>query len=217
MLAAAAGALLTTVAIMPEPAMAQTKPAASSVNLSGDELDKAIAYFANDSVLPFHAPDFTRVPDAVYLPAFEKAMAVHNGEIARIKANPEAPTFENTIVALETSGRMLGRVATMFFALTGANTNDTLDETQTLVGPRLSQHGDAITLDPVLFARVKAVYDNRASMSMTPEQAKLLEETYEGMVNAGAQLTPAQKEQVKTINSDLSKLTTPSRKLTDEA
>lgn len=213
MLAAAAGALLTAVATLPEPAMAQTKPATpvasgASAKLSQDQIDRVLIYFANDSTLPFHAPDFTKVPDAAYLPAFESAMAVHNGEIARIKANPEAPTFENTIVALETSGRMLGRVATMFFALTGANTNDTLDETQTKVGPKLSQHGDAITLDPVLFARVKAVYDNRASLSLTTEQAKLLQNTYEGMVNAGAQLTPAQKEQIKAINSDLSKVTT---------
>ena len=211
MIAAATGALIATLATLPETAMAQTasaKPAPAAAKLSGDALDRTIAYFANDSVLPFHAPDFTKVPDEAYLPAFEKAMAIHNGEIARIKANPEAPTFENTVVALETSGRMLGRVAAMFFALTGANTNDTLDETQTKIGPKLSQHGDAITLDPVLFARVKAVYDSRASLSLTPEQAKLLEETYEGMVNAGAQLTPAQKEQVKAINSELATLTT---------
>ena len=213
MIAAATGALVVALALLPETAMAQNAPAApapaaSSAALSGDALDRTIAYFANDSVLPFRAPDFTKVPDAAYLPAFEKAMAIHDAEIARIKANPEAPTFENTIVALETSGRMLGRVATMFFALTGANTNDTLDDTQTVIGPKLSQHGDAITLDPVLFARVKQVWDNRAALSLTPEQAKLLEETYEGMVNAGAQLTDAEKEQVKAINAELSKVTT---------
>ena len=211
LLAAAAGALFATVTIMPEPAMAQANQAPATTfetALRGDALDKVIAYFANDSVLPFRAPDFTKVPDGAYLPAFEKAMAVHQGEIARIRDNPEAPTFDNTIVALETSGRMLGRVGAMFFALTGANTNDTLDDAQTAIGPKLSQHGDAITLDPVLFARVKSVWDSRASLSLTQEQAKLLEETYEGMVNAGAQLTVTQKEQVKAINSDLSKLTT---------
>lgn len=211
LLAAAAGALFATVTIMPEPAMAQAKTAAETgpeTALRGQALDKVIAYFANDSVLPFRAPDFTKVPDSAYLPAFEKAMAIHQGEIARIRDNPEAPTFDNTIVALETSGRMLGRVGAMFFALTGSNTNDTLDAAQTAIGPKLSQHGDAITLDPVLFARVKSVWDSRTSLSLTVEQAKLLEETYEGMVNAGAQLTDTQKEQVKAINSDLSKLTT---------
>ena len=171
-------------------------------------VEQAVAYFANDSTLPFHAPDFDRIPAEVYEPAFDKAMAIHSLEIERIKNNPAPPTFDNTIVALETSGRMLGRVAAMFFALTGANTNDTLDATQASVGPKLSQHFDAITLDPVLFERVKAVYDARAAMAMTPEDAKLLEETYEGMVHAGALLTEAEKDEVRAINADLSRFTT---------
>ena len=172
------------------------------------DIPEATGYFAQPSSLPFHAPDFTKIQDSDFKPAFEQAMMIHSAEIEAIKTNPEAPTFENTIVALETSGQMLNRVATVFFALTGANTNDTLDAVQAEMGPKLSQHSDAIVLDPVLFERVKAVYDNRAAMSMTPEDAKLLEETYEQMVHAGALLTPAQKEQVKTINSSLSELTT---------
>ncbi|WP_374405156.1 M3 family metallopeptidase [Pelagerythrobacter sp.] len=180
---------------------------ASDVVASAD-IPAGTGYFAQPSTLPFHAPDFTKIQDSDYQPAFEQAMAIHNAEIAAIKANPEAPTFENTIVALETSGRMLGRVATVFFALTGSNTNDTLDAVQADIGPKLSQHSDAITLDPVLFERVKAVYDNRASLDLTAEDTKLLEETYEQMVHAGAMLDPAQKEQVKTINSRLSELTT---------
>ena len=171
-------------------------------------IPEATGYFAKASSLPFHAPDFTQIDDSDYKPAFEPAMAIHSAEIEAIKNNPEPPTFENTIVALETSGRMLGRVATVFYALTGANTNDTLDAVQAEIGPKLSQHSDAITLDPVLFQRVKAVYDNRAAMTMTPEDAKLLEETYDQMVHAGALLDPAQKEQVNAINSRLSELTT---------
>lgn len=205
MLAVATGALATMTIVPVEAAMAQSPRMTAAEQ---EQRDWAVAYFANDSTLPFHAPDFDRLPADIYGPAFEKAMAVQNAEIAAIKNNAEAPTFQNTIVALETSGRMLGRVATVFFALTGANTNDTLDATQTVIGPKLSQHSDAITLDPVLFARVKAVYDNRASMTMTPEDAKLLENTYEGMVQAGAMLTDAQKEEVRAINSDLSRLTT---------
>ncbi|GMN12837.1 peptidyl-dipeptidase Dcp [Altererythrobacter sp. MTPC7] len=171
-------------------------------------MPEATGYFANASSLPLQAPDFTQVSDDDYLPAFEQAMALHNVEIAAIRDNPEAPTFENTIVALETSGRQLGRVATMFFALTGANTNDTLDAVQAEIGPKLSAHSDAITLDPVLFARVKQVYDNRAAMAMEREDAVLLEETYEGMVQAGAMLTDAQKTEVKAINTRLSEITT---------
>ncbi|QKG71897.1 M3 family metallopeptidase [Erythrobacter mangrovi] len=182
------------------PAMAQSTDRAA---LEWDAL-----YFANDSTLPFHAPDFTKITPEVMEVAFEKAMAIHNGEIAAIKNNPEAPSFDNTIVALETSGRMLNRVARVFFALTGANTNDALDDIQTRISPKLTTHGDAITLDPVLFARVKAVYDNRAAMTMTPEDAALLEDTYEGMVHAGALLTAAQREQVKQLNTELSKTTT---------
>ncbi|WBY16057.1 M3 family metallopeptidase [Erythrobacteraceae bacterium WH01K] len=171
-------------------------------------MPEATGYFANASSLPLQAPDFTQVSDDDYLPAFEQAMALHNVEIAAIRDNPEAPTFENTIMALETSGRQLGRVATMFFALTGANTNDTLDAVQAEIGPKLSAHSDAITLDPVLFARVKQVYDNRAAMAMEREDAVLLEETYEGMVQAGAMLTDAQKTEVKAINTRLSEITT---------
>ncbi|QZD86073.1 M3 family metallopeptidase [Qipengyuania psychrotolerans] len=165
-------------------------------------------YFAADSNLPFLAPDFTKIAEDDYLPAYEQAMAIHTAEVAAIKANPAAPTFENTIVALETSGKMLGRINTVFFALTGSNTTDRLDEINTEISPKLTAHYDAITLDPALFARVKAVYDNRAAMAMTPEDAKLLETTYDGMVHAGALLTDAQREQVKSINSQLSTLTT---------
>ena len=203
-IATAACALLSAAAMSANPAMAETADASAKARSH----DAAILYFANDSTLPFRAPDFTKLHDSDYLPAFKTAIAVHEAEIERIRNNPEAPSFENTIVALETSGRMLSRVANVFFALTGANTNDVLDATQSEVGPMLSAHSDGITLDPALFARVKAVYDNRAALQLSTEEAKLLDDTYEGMVHAGAMLTPDQKEQVKAINSQLSTLTT---------
>ncbi len=165
-------------------------------------------YFAQQSTLPFHAPDFTRIKDDDYLPAFRQGMAIQDAEVATIVTNPAAPTFDNTIVALETSGRMLTRVSRVFFALTGSNTNDTLKAINTEISPELSAHDDAIQLNPQLFARVKAVYDQRAEANMTPEDAKLLERTYTDMVHAGALLTPAQKEQVKAINTELSSVTT---------
>lgn len=165
-------------------------------------------YFAANSTLPFLAPDFTQIAEDDYLPAFRQGMAIQRAEVQAIIANPEAPTFDNTVVALEKSGRMLGRVARVFYALTGANTTDRLDAIDTEVSPLLSSHSDAINLDPALFARVKAVYDTRAAMSMTREDARLLEETYKAMVHAGALLTQAEREQVKAINTELSTLTT---------
>lgn len=165
-------------------------------------------YFAANSTLPFHAPDFTQISEDDYIPAFEQGMAIQQAEVQAIIDNPATPDFGNTIVALEKSGRMLGRVGAVFFALTGSNTTDRLDEINAEISPRLSAHGDSISLNPALFARVKAVYDNRAAMTMTVEDARLLEETYNGMVHAGALLTEAQREQVKAINTQLSTITT---------
>ena len=171
-------------------------------------IPQGTGYFASDSTLPFLAPDFTKISEDDYVPAMEQGMAIQKAEVQAIIDNPEAPTFENTIVALEKSGRMLGRVLRVFYTLTGAATTDRLDAIDTEMGPKLSAHSDWITLNPELFERVKAVYDNRAAMSMTPEDAKLLEDTYEGMVHAGALLTDAQREQVKAINTELTTLTT---------
>ena len=172
------------------------------------EIPEGTGYFASDSTLPFLAPDFTKISEDDYMPAFKQGMEIHKAEVQAIIDNPAAPTFENTIVALEKSGRMLGRVARVFFALTGSNTTDGLDAINREVGPMLSAHSDSITLNPALFARVKAVYDQRAAMAMTVEDAKLLEETYKGMVHAGALLTDAERERVKEINGELSTLTT---------
>ena len=188
-------------------AMAQTTSSTSDSVTTTDHLEGA-NYFDLESSLPFKAPDFSKISEDDYLPAFKTAMAIQKGEIQRIIDNPEPPTFENTIVALEKSGRMLGRVSAVFFHLTGADTTDKLDEIDAEISPKLSAHSDSITLNPELFARVKAVYDNRAAMSMTPEDAKLLEDTYEGMVHAGAELTDAQRERVKEINTELSTVTT---------
>ncbi len=188
-------------------AMAQTTTSNTSAPTTSEHL-QGVNYFELESTLPFKAPDFSKISEDDYLPAFEKAMAIQKGEIQRIIDNPEPPTFENTIVALEKSGRMLGRVSAVFFHLTGADTTDKLDEIDSEISPKLSAHSDSILLNPELFARVQAVYDNRAAMSMTPEDAKLLEDTYEGMVHAGAKLTDTQRERVKEINTELSTVTT---------
>ncbi len=172
------------------------------------EIPTGTGYFASDSTLPFLAPDFTQISEDDYLPAFEQGMEIQQAEVQAIIDNPATPSFSNTIVALEKSGRMLGRVSRVFFALTGQNTTDRLDEINQEISPKLTAHFDGITLNPELFARVKAVYDMRAAMTMTREDAKLLEETYSGMVQAGALLTEAERERVKAINSELSTLTT---------
>ena len=187
-------------------AMAQNTTTSSTVTTQ-DRLEGA-NYFELESSLPFKAPNFDAISEDDFLPAFEKGMVIQKGEIQRIIDNPQPPTFENTIVALEKSGRMLGRVATVFFQLTGTNTTDRLDAINTEISPKLSAHSDSIVLNPALFERVKAVYDNRAAMTMTREDAKLLEETYKSMVHAGAMLTDAERERVKEINTELSTVTT---------
>ncbi|GAB4483514.1 MAG: peptidyl-dipeptidase Dcp [Erythrobacter tepidarius] len=197
-----AAALVIGLGPAAQPALGESMPAAAPT------IPQGTGYFAADSTLPFLAPDFTKISEDDYIPAFEQGMAIQKAEVAAIIANPEPPSFENTIVALETSGRMLGRVARVFYALTGANTTDRLDAIDTEISPKLSAHQDSILLDPALFARVKAVYDKRAAMTLSTEDARLLEETYKRMVHAGALLTEAEREQDKAINSQLSTLTT---------
>ncbi|NQX93815.1 MAG: M3 family metallopeptidase [Erythrobacter sp.] len=165
-------------------------------------------YFAAPSKLPFQAPDFTKITEASYMPAFEQGMEKQTAEIQAIIDNEEEPTFKNTIVALEKSGAMLNRVSRVFFQLTGTNTTEGLDAINLEVSPLLSAHGSSITLNPDLFARVKAVYDQRESLELDLESAKLLEKTYEDMVKAGAELTEEQRERVKEINTELSTVTT---------
>ena len=201
---AAAALLAGCNTTMTDNAMASTADAA----MARADIPKGTGYFASDSTLPFLAPDFSAISEDDYIPAFTQGMAIQKAEVQAIIDNPAAPTFANTIVALEKSGRMLDRVGNVFFALTGSNTTDRLTEIETEISPKLTAHYDSITLNPALFQRVKAVYDNRAAMAMTVEDAKLLETTYEGMVHAGAMLTDAQREQVKSINSQLSTLTT---------
>ena len=207
----ASAALLGACSTMPGGTM-DTASVSDTRTSAAAAIPQGTGYFASDSSLPLQAPDFAKISEDDYIPAFEQGMAIQSAEIDAIVNDPAAPTFENTIVALEESGRMLGRVQAVFYALTGSNTTDRLDEIDTEMGPRLTAHYDAITLNPALFERVKTVYDNRAAQrnsgSMTPEDVKLLEETYEGMVHAGAMLTDAERERVKAINSELTTLTT---------
>ena len=188
-------------------ALAQSASETPSAEASS-AIPTGTGYFASDSDLPFLAPDFTKITEDDYLPAFEQGMAIHKAEVQAIIDNEDAPTFANTIVELEISGRMLGRVSRVFFQLTGTNTTDRLDAINTEISPKLTAHNDSIILNPALFARVKAVYDTRASLGLDLEETRLLERTYDAMVHAGALLTEQEREEVKTINTELSTLAT---------
>jgi peptidyl-dipeptidase Dcp len=155
---------------------------------------------------PFGVPPFDLIRNEHYLPAMREAMARHTAEVAAIVEQTEAPTFANTIEALERSGAMYTRVANVFNAVNGANTNDTLQEVDRILAPEQAAHADEIRLSAPLFQRVKAVYDQRERLGLTPEQAKLLEETHKDFVRAGAALDEAAKARMKEINAELAEL-----------
>ena len=160
------------------------------------------------STLPFQAPPFDRLKDADYQPAIEEGMKQHLAEIRAIADNPEAPTFENTIEAMERSGELLTRSANVFFMLTGANTNETLQAAEEALAPKLAEHSDAIYLDPALFARVKTLFDQRDTLGLDAEQRTVLEHTHDGFVRAGALLSDADKAELRALNSESSTLST---------
>jgi peptidyl-dipeptidase Dcp len=164
--------------------------------------------FAQPSALPLHAPPFDKIKDSDYQPAFEQGMKEQIAEVDQIAGNKAAPTFENTIVALEKSGRMLDRVSQAFFGVVQANTNDTLDKTQAAVAPKLAAHQDAITLNPKLFARVKAVYDQRAKLKLDGESMQLLTIDYLQFIHAGANLSDTDKKRLMEINKEDASLET---------
>ncbi len=127
--------------------------------------------FFEPSPLPFQMPPFDRIHDEDFVPAFEAGMAEHLKEVDAIAHNPQPPTFENTLVALEKSGRVLDRVSKTFSNLEGANTNPQMQKIEAQMAPRLAAHRDAILLDPALFARVDALYQKRAQLGLDPESA----------------------------------------------
>ena len=148
-----------------------------------DTMDASSPFFT-ESPLPYHVPPFDQIDDAHYLPAFEQGMAQQLAEVDAILNSPEAPTFENTLVALEQSGRLLDRVATTFFNLASANTNDAMDEIRTTIAPRLAAHTDHILLDAGLFERVEILFEQRDALRLDAESRRLLEEYRTDFVRA---------------------------------
>jgi len=155
---------------------------------------------------PFDVPPFDRIEESDFVPAFEEGMARQNAEIAAIVSNPEPPTFDNTVAALDRSGELLGEVSRVFFALSGSNTNDELQEIQKEMSPRLAAHQDEIELNPELFARLKTLYDEREELDLNREQLFLLEHLYEQAVRNGALLDDEDQARLKEINQRLSEL-----------
>ncbi|MBW6528208.1 M3 family metallopeptidase [Sphingomonas sp. RHCKR7] len=187
-------AVATVVALMSSSAVAQTMSPTNP--------------FAQPSTLPYQAPPFDRIKDSDYLPALEAGMAEQRREIAAIVNVRSMPTFENTIAALEKSGRLLERAALAFSGVNGANTDDVLQKTQEVLAPKFAAHQDAINLDPRLFWRVKTLYDRRDTLQLDAEQRQVLTLTYENMVHAGAQLNDADKKALSALNAQLSTLET---------
>jgi peptidyl-dipeptidase Dcp len=162
--------------------------------------------FYAPSTLPFQAPPFDKIKESDYQPAIDAGMAAQINEVEAIANDSAPPTFENTIVALERTGQLLTRVMAVFNCVTGANTNDALQTVQAYEAPRLAAHQDAIYLNAKLFARVKAVYDQRASLHLDPESLRLVEYDYQQFVKAGANLSETDKAKLKKLNEEDSTL-----------
>jgi len=155
---------------------------------------------------PYVVPAFDKIKLEHYEPAFLEAIKQQEAEIEAIVNNPEKPTFENTVEALERSGQLLQRVEGVFFNILEADGNDEMQEIAEKVTPRITELSDNIMLNKPLFARIKTVYDQRQSANLNPEQMRLLEQTYKSFVQSGANLSEQKKARLREINQQLSML-----------
>ena len=164
--------------------------------------------FLTESPLPYYLPPFDKIKDDQFVPATEAGMQEQLKEVDAIAANADKASFENTVVALERTGRLLDRVQRTFSNLNAADTNPTRQKIETELAPKLSAHHDAILLNSKLFARVQELYSNREKLDLDPESAYLLERYYKDFVRAGAKLSDSDKEKLKKINAELATLQT---------
>lgn len=164
--------------------------------------------FAQRSSLDYELPPFALIKEEHYLPAFYEGCTQQLAEVQAILDTPGAATFENTIVALEKSGQMLMRTLLVFFNKSSSDTNDAMDKIEEEMAPKLAAHQDAINLNPALYARIKSLYDNRESIGLNTEDAWLLERYYKDLIHAGAHLSESQRDRLKELNEELSKLET---------
>jgi peptidyl-dipeptidase Dcp len=178
---------------------------AAAAQSSGVAFGPTNPFYAPSS-LPFQAPPFDKIKDSDYQPAIDAGMAQQIQEVEAIADNSAQPNFDNTLVALEKSGQLLNRVMEVFNCVTAANTDDDLQKVQEYEAPRLAANQDAIYLNTKLFARVKAIYDERASLHLDAESLHLAEFDYQQFVKAGANLSESDKEKLKKINEEDSTL-----------
>lgn len=156
---------------------------------------------------PYGVPPFEKIKPEHYMPAFEEGMKQQKAEIDAIVNNEEAPTFENTIIPYEYSGQLLYNVTMVFFNLSSACNSDEMIAIAEEISPKLSAHGDDISLNKKLFERIKTIYDQRESLNLEPIDLRLLEETYNGFVRGGANIPEEKQARFREINSELSSLT----------
>jgi peptidyl-dipeptidase Dcp len=164
--------------------------------------------FREASTLQYQAPDFDAIEDEHYMPAFKAGMEQQAQEVDAITDTDEEPTFDNTILALEQSGEILGRVASVFYAMAGSTSNDTIRDLQGELAPMMSSHRDDIYLNSALFERVDTLYNQRDELDLDDQQRRLLEVTHEQFIRAGANLTDEQMAEIRKLNEEESELTT---------
>jgi peptidyl-dipeptidase Dcp len=155
---------------------------------------------------PLGLPEFSKLRDEEFGPVFETALAAHEAEIAAISGSAEAPTIENTLAALELSGKPLDRVSSIFWLRAGAHTNDAIRALERDIAPKMARHFSAISMNAELFARIDRLYQDRASLGIDSETLRVLEQTWKGFVRAGARLDPEGKKRLAAINEELASL-----------
>ncbi|MFC4819140.1 M3 family metallopeptidase [Dokdonella ginsengisoli] len=205
-LALALTAALSTLAL--GACTAPTKPDAGSRAATASSASEATNPLFAPSPLPLQYPPFDKVKDSDFAPAFDRGMAEQLKEVEAIANDPAAPTFDNTIVAMERSGQLLDRATTLFYSLVGADTNDARKKIQADYAAKMSAHQDAIQLDPKLFARIQSLYEQRSSLGLDAEGVRLVERYHDDFVRAGAKLSDADKGRLKEINGELATLAT---------
>lgn len=196
----------------PEPDSQQSvqRPDSESAQTRSDltDVEKQENPLLRPSSLQYRAPDFSRIKDEHFEPAFEEGMREHLQEIQAIVDNPEPASFNNTIVAMERAGSLLTRVSRIFFNLVGSDSNETRRALQSKLAPKLASHSDSIYLNTDLFARVEKLYNQRVDEELDAESQRLLEDYYDKFVKAGAKLSAEQKVTLRALNEEHSRLTT---------
>jgi len=202
-----AAALCAALAVSALPVFAQATGTANAPSTTSAQQPADNPLFVQ-STLDLRYPHFDKIQDAHFAPAFDAGMAAHLREVEAITGNPEAPTFENTIIALEQAGELLSRARGIFGSLNGTDTNDTRKKIDAEYAPKFAAHRDAVMLNPKLFARVDTLHKNVDSLGLDAEGKRLVERYHTMFVRAGANLTEAQKNEMRRINAESAKLGT---------